>query len=337
MRASRAVVERLVAEGRTAYGVTTGFGDLADVRIEPAQTAELQRNLVRSHAAGVGEPLPAEVVRAMLLLRANALAVGLSGVRPEVVELLIGMLNHQVHPVVPSRGSVGASGDLAPLAHLALVVIGEGEAWVDQAGPGSGAEALEQRRAAAVDPGGQGGPGAAERHAADGRAGCPGAGRRAAAGGLGGRHRCHEPGGDARHGLGLRPGADRGTAASGPGGGGGPPPIAAGRFGDRRLARRERPQGPGRLLVALHAAGARRGARRARPAGTGAGGGDERGHRQPARLPVGRGDLRRQLPRRAAGAGHRLRQDRRWPSWPPSPSDDRRGWWTPTSPACLPS
>jgi len=144
MRASRAVVETLVAEGRTAYGVTTGFGDLADVRIEPEQTAELQRNLVRSHAAGVGDPLPAEVVRAMLLLRANALAIGLSGVRPDVVELLLGMLNATVHPLVPSRGSVGASGDLAPLAHLALVLIGEGEAWVDDAGPGPGAEALER-------------------------------------------------------------------------------------------------------------------------------------------------------------------------------------------------
>jgi histidine ammonia-lyase len=144
MQTSRAVVERVVAEGRTVYGVTTGFGDLADVRIEPQQTAELQRNLVRSHAAGVGEPLPAEVVRAMLLLRANALAIGLSGVRPQVVELLIGMLNATVHPLVPSRGSVGASGDLAPLAHLALVLIGEGEAWVDEAGPGPGGEALER-------------------------------------------------------------------------------------------------------------------------------------------------------------------------------------------------
>jgi histidine ammonia-lyase len=142
MRASRAVIERLVADGATAYGVTTGFGDLANVRIEPSQTAELQRNLVRSHAAGVGEPLPDEVVRAMLVLRANALAVGLSGVRPEVVELLIGMLNAAVHPVVPSRGSLGASGDLAPLAHIALVVIGEGEATVDGAGPGTGGEAL---------------------------------------------------------------------------------------------------------------------------------------------------------------------------------------------------
>lgn len=144
MRASRAMVERLVAEGRTAYGITTGFGDLADVRIEPAQSAELQRNLVRSHAAGVGEPLPRDVVRAMLLLRANALAVGLSGVRPALVELLCGMLNAEVHPVVPSRGSVGASGDLAPLAHLALVVIGEGEAWLDDAGPGPGREVLER-------------------------------------------------------------------------------------------------------------------------------------------------------------------------------------------------
>jgi histidine ammonia-lyase len=130
MRASRAVIDRAVADGRTVYGVTTGFGDLAAVRIDPQQTAELQRNLVRSHAAGVGEPLPADVVRAMLVLRANTLAIGLSGVRVELAELLCHMLNAGVHPVVPSRGSVGASGDLAPLAHLALVVIGEGTAEV---------------------------------------------------------------------------------------------------------------------------------------------------------------------------------------------------------------
>ena len=142
MRSSRAVIERLVADGATVYGVTTGFGDLAETRVDPAQTAALQRNLVRSHAAGVGEPLPDEVVRAMLLLRANALAVGLSGIRVEVVELLLAMLNAAIHPVVPSRGSLGASGDLAPLAHVALVLIGEGEATVDGAGPGSGGEAL---------------------------------------------------------------------------------------------------------------------------------------------------------------------------------------------------
>ena len=144
MRESRAVIERLVTAGATVYGVTTGFGDLADVRIEPSQTAELQRNLVRSHAAGVGEPLADEVVRAMLVLRANTLAVGLSGARVEVAELLIGMLNAAVHPVVPSRGSLGASGDLAPLAHLALVLIGEGEATVDGAGPGAGSDALRR-------------------------------------------------------------------------------------------------------------------------------------------------------------------------------------------------
>ncbi|HET9497711.1 MAG TPA: histidine ammonia-lyase [Candidatus Limnocylindria bacterium] len=128
MAVSRAVIERVVASGDTVYGVTTGFGDLADVRISPEQTATLQRNLVRSHSAGVGEPLPTDVVRAMLLLRANALAIGLSGIRPEVVDLLVALLNAKVHPVIPCRGSVGASGDLAPLAHLALVVIGEGEA-----------------------------------------------------------------------------------------------------------------------------------------------------------------------------------------------------------------
>jgi histidine ammonia-lyase len=141
MSASRAVIERAVAEGETVYGVNTGFGDLADVRIEPGQTAELQRNLVRSHAAGVGEPLPAEVVRALLLLRANGLAVGLSGVRPCLVDLLCGMLTAGVHPVVPSRGSVGASGDLAPLAHVALVLIGEGEVAAES-GPIPGGEAL---------------------------------------------------------------------------------------------------------------------------------------------------------------------------------------------------
>jgi histidine ammonia-lyase len=141
MGASRAVIDRVVASGETVYGVTTGFGDLADVRISPEQTTTLQRNLVRSHAAGVGEPLPEEVVRAMLVLRVNALAVGLSGVRPELGDLLVAMLNAGVHPVVPSRGSVGASGDLAPLAHLALVVIGEGEAHVGGRRQ-SGAEAL---------------------------------------------------------------------------------------------------------------------------------------------------------------------------------------------------
>ncbi|MGA8532143.1 MAG: histidine ammonia-lyase [Acidobacteriaceae bacterium] len=126
IRASRAVVDSLLARGETAYGVNTGFGKLSDVRIPPAELQDLQRNLVRSHACGLGDPLPDEAVRAMLLLRANVLAKGLSGVRPEVVEALLFFLNHGIHPVVPARGSVGASGDLAPLAHLALALIGEG-------------------------------------------------------------------------------------------------------------------------------------------------------------------------------------------------------------------
>jgi histidine ammonia-lyase len=130
MEASRAVVEGLLKRGETAYGINTGFGKLSDVRIEPDQIDALQRNLVRSHACGLGEPLPEDEVRAMLLLRANVLAKGLSGVRPIVVQTLAAMLNAHVHPVIPARGSVGASGDLAPLAHLALAVMGEGEALI---------------------------------------------------------------------------------------------------------------------------------------------------------------------------------------------------------------
>jgi histidine ammonia-lyase len=128
MNASRAVVERILASGGTAYGINTGFGKLASVRISAEQVRQLQVNLVRSHASGVGAPLSEPETRAMMLLRANAIAKGLSGVRPLVVQTLIQMLNAKVHPVIPSQGSVGASGDLAPLAHLAHVVIGEGRA-----------------------------------------------------------------------------------------------------------------------------------------------------------------------------------------------------------------
>jgi histidine ammonia-lyase len=131
MLASRAVVERAAAGQAAAYGINTGFGKLADVRVPPDQVAALQQNLVRSHCCGVGEPLSEAEVRGMLLLRANVLAKGASGVRVEVPELLAAMLDQRIHPVVPSRGSVGASGDLAPLAHLALALIGEGEVVVE--------------------------------------------------------------------------------------------------------------------------------------------------------------------------------------------------------------
>jgi histidine ammonia-lyase len=128
MLASRAVIEQLIASDQAVYGVNTGFGKMASVRISREQIGELQVNLVRSHACGVGTALSEHETRAMLLLRANAVAKGFSGVRPVVAETLCAMLNSGVHPVIPSQGSVGASGDLAPLAHLAQVAIGEGEA-----------------------------------------------------------------------------------------------------------------------------------------------------------------------------------------------------------------
>jgi histidine ammonia-lyase len=126
--ASRATIEEILSAGQTVYGVNTGFGKLSDVRIPAGSLAQLQTNLVRSHSAGVGQPLSEPEVRAMLLLRANVLAKGFSGTRPALLELLVAMVNAGVHPVIPEKGSVGASGDLAPLAHLALVAIGEGEA-----------------------------------------------------------------------------------------------------------------------------------------------------------------------------------------------------------------
>ena len=129
--AGRAVVEEAVRTGRVVYGVTTGFGQLSSVRIDAADAAQLQVNLLRSHAVGSGPPLDTEVVRGMVLLLASSLRRGHSGVRVEVVELLLGLLERDVVPVIPSRGSVGSSGDLAPLAHLALVLIGEGEALLD--------------------------------------------------------------------------------------------------------------------------------------------------------------------------------------------------------------
>lgn len=126
MQEARDVIERLVAEGAIVYGVTTGFGALADRFIAPADVERLQENLLVSHAVGVGEPLPRDVVRAMLLLRANTLALGHSGARPLIVDRLLDFLRLGIHPVVPAQGSVGASGDLAPLAHLALPLIGRG-------------------------------------------------------------------------------------------------------------------------------------------------------------------------------------------------------------------
>jgi len=142
MLRSREVIERLVAQDAPVYGVNTGFGKMASVRISNAQIGELQVNLVRSHACGIGKLLSENETRAMMLLRANALAKGYSGIRPVAVDMLCAMLRDRLHPLVPSQGSVGASGDLAPLAHLAQALVGEGEV-IYQGKKMPGQEALE--------------------------------------------------------------------------------------------------------------------------------------------------------------------------------------------------
>lgn len=143
--ASRKLIEQIIERDAAVYGVNTGFGKLAEVRIPRDELRQLQLNLVRSHACGIGNPLSEPEVRAMMLLRANVLALGLSGVRCEVIELLCEMLNRRIYPVVPEKGSVGASGDLAPLAHLALSLVGEGEAFFEAQRMPS-AEALRRAR-----------------------------------------------------------------------------------------------------------------------------------------------------------------------------------------------
>jgi histidine ammonia-lyase len=150
MSRSRAVVDAIVNDNRTVYGISTGFGKLSDVHVGHEKLSQLQHNLVRSHASGVDAPLTEEEVRALILLRANVLAKGLSGVRPVISERLCDLLNHHIYPVIPCRGSVGASGDLAPLAHLALILIGEGEVFSETTRI-TGSEALEAIGAEALE------------------------------------------------------------------------------------------------------------------------------------------------------------------------------------------
>lgn len=129
--AGRAIVAKVLEEERPVYGISTGFGDFSRVFISKGEREKLQRNLILSHAAGVGEHLPEDVVRAAMLLRANSLCKGYSGVRVSTVTMLAEMLNHRIYPAVPAKGSVGASGDLAPLSHMVLVMLGEGQAFLE--------------------------------------------------------------------------------------------------------------------------------------------------------------------------------------------------------------
>lgn len=148
IRRSRAVVERAVAERRVIYGLTTGFGLLKNVTIPPEKTVELQENLIRSHCVGVGRPFAEEIVRAAILIRVNSLAAGYSGIRESVLDALLALINEQVYPYVPEQGSVGASGDLAPLSHLVLALMGEGECWKD----GRRVPATDELRRAGITP-----------------------------------------------------------------------------------------------------------------------------------------------------------------------------------------
>ena len=260
---------------------------------------------MRSHAVGMGEPLTRETVRAAMVIRLNTMARGHSGVRAECAEMVAAMLNADLVPWVPSRGSLGASGDLAPSAHLVLAMMGEGELLTED-GPARAERACAAgRRARASRARGQRGPQPAERHPVHGRHRLPRGGRRRGAPGLRRPHRRDEPGGPAR----LRrplPGAHPGAAAH-------PRPAHDGPPGARRhRGQRDHAQPPqlrqgaGRLLAALHPAGARRLPRRPALAARGRLRGGRRRHRQPARLPRERRDhLGRQLPRRAARPGAR--------------------------------
>ncbi|MFK4388408.1 histidine ammonia-lyase [Peribacillus frigoritolerans] len=142
---SREAVENIVKQKKVVYGITTGFGKFSDVLIDAEDAEQLQWNLIHSHACGVGEPFPEVVSRAMVLLRANALLKGFSGVRPIVIERLIDLLNAHIHPVIPQQGSLGASGDLAPLSHLALVLMGEGEVFYKRRANGGHRSFIERR------------------------------------------------------------------------------------------------------------------------------------------------------------------------------------------------
>ena len=320
MRSARELVDGV--RGEHTYGVNTGFGRFVSAHIPEEQAEELQLRLLRSHACGVGEPYPDDVVRAAMLLRANALAKGFSGAHITTVELLLECLNRGVLPWVPARGSVGASGDLAPLAHLALPLVGEGQAVVD-------GELLERHGRAPVGgpradpPGEQGGSLPRQRHPVHGGDGIPRARARAAARGDGGpRVRTL-----ARVAAGfedeLSPGSPSRATAEGAAGIRRQRVAASRRLGDHRVASLVR-QGAGRVLAPLRAAGARR---MPRPARLRRGDRVRRAQRRD-RQPAGarRRGARSSRPGTSTDSRSRSRSTRsRWP-WPSSRASPSAAW-----------
>ena len=254
VEAAADLVAKVAAGDAPVYGVNTGFGKLASVRIPTHQIEELQRRLVLSHMCGIGPPLPDPVVRLILVLKAASLARGHSGVRRATIDLLLALIEHDALPVIPAKGSVGASGDLAPLAHLAGCLIGEGEVRL-RGSVVAAAEALRAHRRGAADARRQGRPGADQRHpgverARAGRPLCGARGARCRAG-----RRRHERRCGARQRCALRSAAGRRARPAGPGRGRAAPHGAARRQRDPRLASRGRRSGAGPLQPALSAAG----------------------------------------------------------------------------------
>ncbi len=310
--AARRIVEARLDDGEAHYGINTGFGTLAEVRIPRGDLERLQRNLILSHAAGVGAPLSAAEARALVLLRANVLAKGHSGIRQETLDLVLALLDRDCIPVVPERGSVGASGDLAPLAHLALLVIGEGEGWVGgHRLPGREALArvglrpvvLQAKEGLALVNGTQAmvAVGALAQVRADRLAALADLAGAMTLEGLLGSHRPFLAGDPA------------GSRPAGPDSGRCPPARTARRLTAQCFPSGSRlPQGPGPLLAPLHAPGSRRCSRRAGILARRPGPGGQRCYRQPAGLRrVRRDRLGRQLPRAAGGPGARRARHRR--------------------------
>ena len=309
---ARGVVEDLAAAPTPSYGISTGFGALATRHIPTAMRAQLQRSLVRSHAAGSGPEVEVEVTRALMLLRLSTLATGHTGIRLETARLLADLLTHRITPVVREHGSLGCSGDLAPLSHCALALMGEGEVRDATGALVPAAEALAAAGLDAGRAGGQGGTGPDQRHRRHARHAGDGDRRPAPAAAHRRRRGRDVGGGPARHRPGLRPRAAGDPPAPGAGGVRGEPDPGAGGLRGGRLAPRAGLQpGAGRLLAALLAAGARRrprhrGARRHR-GGARAG----LGRRQPGRAHRGgAGGVQRQLPRRPGGLRAGLPGDR---------------------------